>query len=199
MAHVAQNTMYTLYAMLPTSTYVRRNCHGIDLETDPNLAGSPTVTRSVNGRPVVDCMGNCATGEGYCYSSYDGRFCAPCKLYNAGPGEVLCATYNVPDGYCRETPEHTCAHDGGVESQNSLPTREACNVNYDAFAAQNAHSPHNQCSGAQTLAQVRGMEPSHVVPPLPPSSFFPLAPALPRLPFLNLCAPHGCTTGTPEP
>jgi len=154
-ASYAQNTMYTLYAMLPTSTYVRRNCHGIDLETDPNLAGSPTVTRSVNGRPVVDCMGNCATGEGYCYSSYDGRFCAPCKLYNAGPGEVLCATYNVPDGYCRETPEHTCAHDGGVESQNSLPTREACNVNYDAFAAQNAHSPHNQCSGAQTLAQAK--------------------------------------------
>ena len=59
-----------------------RLCSGYGLPSSASLPGG--------GAAYVDCIGNCATGRGYCYAS--GDLCANCVLWgaDADAGEVLC-------------------------------------------------------------------------------------------------------------
>ena len=46
----------------------------------------------------VDCIGNCATGRGYCVA--EGSRCLNCVLWEPNPaaGEFLCSAYGTPQG-----------------------------------------------------------------------------------------------------
>ena len=64
----------------------------------------------------MDCVGNCRTGRGYCYSTMDSSKCANCVLWDARPerGESLCSEFGV-------LPQ------GGVLPQTAAWERQDCN------------------------------------------------------------------------
>jgi hypothetical protein len=80
------DTIYAMYVDM-----AERRCDGYGLHSSFTLPG---------GRDdVIDCVGNCSTGEGYCYSSSDGSLCANCRLFPTGDGDdVLCYQYGRPQG-----------------------------------------------------------------------------------------------------
>jgi hypothetical protein len=69
--------IYPPYVALARST--QRLCEGYEMASSPSLPG---------GGNSVDCIGNCATGRGYCYST--AGMCANCVLWEPAAGEVLC-------------------------------------------------------------------------------------------------------------
>jgi len=72
------------------ATYSQRSCNGFGL---PSISGIPG-----GDDAGVNCNGDCVTGDGYCYSTNDGQYCANCKLWDADPakGEVLCTEVGRP-------------------------------------------------------------------------------------------------------
>ena len=67
-----------------------RLCRGYQLPSSASLPGGAA--------GAVDCVGNCATGRGYCYAAGDS--CANCVLWDPDPaqGEVLCCAHGGPQG-----------------------------------------------------------------------------------------------------
>lgn len=78
----AENSIYATYA-----TFTERRCEGYGLPSSPHLPG---------GGVTVDCVGNCATGAGYCYASSDGQSCANCLLW--GEDATICSDFGMPQG-----------------------------------------------------------------------------------------------------
>ena len=76
------------YAFLVAAPSLR--CYGYEMASSPTVPG---------GNVKVDCIGDCKTGDGYCYAHPLG-VCANCKLWGADPtkGEVLCSAKNAPQG-----------------------------------------------------------------------------------------------------
>ena len=70
----AARSVYSVYA-----TFEPRRCDGYGLPSSPSLPG---------GGPVVDCVGNCATGAGYCYASSDGALCRSANTGRMDRGRV---------------------------------------------------------------------------------------------------------------
>merc|ERR1719313_1874176 len=52
----------------------------------------------------VNCLGDCASGKGYCYSSGDGLSCNQCVLYSPAAGEQLCTDHGSPLGLTKQLP-----------------------------------------------------------------------------------------------
>ena len=81
-------TEYTLYARRSD-----RRCYGYNLHSSPLRPG---------GNTTVDCVGDCTTGEGYCYAFEEANGdvgCASCALWDAeAKGMVSCLEYGLPQG-----------------------------------------------------------------------------------------------------
>lgn len=76
----AESSDYILQA-----NFVERRCYGYGMPSSAHLAGGSAMP--------IDCLGSCATGLGYCYSSPDGRHCARCALWDTGdPDMPVCST-----------------------------------------------------------------------------------------------------------
>ena len=85
----AAGTAYSLYAV-----FGERRCSGYEVESSATLPGG-----GADG--YVDCVGNCQTGRGYCYSGGDGRACGNCVLWDpvSEHGEFLCWEFGAtPQG-----------------------------------------------------------------------------------------------------
>jgi len=136
----AEDTVYKVYATLPTSSFNRKNCYGErnTLDTFPGVG---------EGRAEISCMADSESGRGACYSSYDGQNCAPCVLWDPEEGEVLCSTYNYPDGLCDPSIIETC------DSPNAIPQPDE--YNYARYVAQNTNQGFTTCSGAHSFAQTK--------------------------------------------
>jgi len=73
----------------------------------------------------INCIGECETGAGYCYSSADGQTCVQCHLHSAGAGDVLCTDHGQPQGLVENLPggsaftpqcEASWTNDGGPQA-----------------------------------------------------------------------------------
>jgi len=82
-SEVIEITDWSAAAYQVAASATNRLCRGYGMPSSVSIAG---------GGGFVDCIGNCATGRGYCYSSPEG-LCGNCVLYDADPsiGEVLCS------------------------------------------------------------------------------------------------------------
>lgn len=93
----ANSQMIRFQSVAPSSDYilqanfVERRCHGYGMASSTHLAGGTSFT--------VDCIGSCATGLNYCYSSPDGRFCALCSLWDVGESAIpVCSSVGRAQG-----------------------------------------------------------------------------------------------------
>ena len=103
-AEWAPSMPYTFFVHL-----AERRCHGYSLPTFKGTHSSTIISKIRYRRDgvkegteevsAINCVGNKDTGEGYCYSSFDGESCGQCKLWPGGKdGEVLCTDHGLPQG-----------------------------------------------------------------------------------------------------
>jgi len=80
---------YAFYA-----SYKQKMCNGYGKKSNAQLPGGSA--------GEINCVGDCVTGKGYCYSSDDGEYCAQCVLH--GTGGPLCTDYGIPQGDEKQLP-----------------------------------------------------------------------------------------------
>ena len=148
--------------------------------------GLPSSVALPGGGELVNCIGNCTTGRGYCYA--DGELCANCVLWepDAAKGEVPCyegagATSDTQGGKLPGTAEWLADPSCAAKSVNASLIRrmdvETCSDELAEFAFDTTLLP-----ATVTMESVDCTVAAPPSPPAPPSPELPPSPTPPPPP-----------------